>query len=48
MFRATQNDKNRLDIELSGNPDSDDMKIALDELVTKSKGIENAPPQRLR
>lgn len=41
MFRVTQNGKNRLDIELSGKLNSDGMKIALDELVTKSKGIEN-------
>jgi len=40
-FRLTQNGTKRLDIELSGKPNSDEMKIALDELVTKSKGIEN-------
>jgi hypothetical protein len=41
MFRITQNGKNRLDIELSGKLNSDDMRIALDELVTRSKEIEN-------
>jgi hypothetical protein len=41
MFRVTQNGKNRLDIELSGKLNSDEMKIALDELVTRSKEIEN-------
>ena len=32
---------NRLDIELSGKLDTDEMKIALDELVSKSQNIEN-------
>ncbi len=41
MFRVTQNGMNRLDIELSGKLNSEEMKIALDELVSKSKNIEN-------
>jgi hypothetical protein len=41
MFRVTQNGMNRLDIEMSGKLNSEEMKIALDELVSKSKNIEN-------
>lgn len=41
MFKVIQNGTNRLDIELSGKLDADDMKIALDELVSKSKDIES-------
>ncbi|MCD6268644.1 MAG: STAS/SEC14 domain-containing protein [Deltaproteobacteria bacterium] len=41
MFKVTLNGANRLDIELSGKLDADEMKIALDELVDKSKNIEN-------
>jgi hypothetical protein len=41
MFRVTNNGTNRLDIELSGKLNAEDMKIALDELVIKSKDIEN-------
>jgi len=41
MFKVIQNGKNRLDIEMSGKLDSEEMKIALDELVSKSKDIEN-------
>jgi len=41
MFRVTQKGKNRLDIELSGKLNSDEMRVALDELVTRSKEIEN-------
>ena len=33
--------KNRLDIQLSGKLNSEEMKIALDELVNKSENIEN-------
>ncbi|NOZ11126.1 MAG: STAS/SEC14 domain-containing protein [Gammaproteobacteria bacterium] len=40
MFKVTLQGTNRLDIELSGKLDADDMKIALDELVGKSKDIE--------
>ena len=41
MFRVTQDGKNRLDIEMSGKLNSEEMKTALDELVSKSKNIEN-------
>ena len=39
MFSVTKNGKNRLDIELSGKLNSEEMKVALDELETKSKNI---------
>jgi hypothetical protein len=41
MFKVTQNGMNRLDIEMSGKLCAEEMKIALDELVSKSKNIEN-------
>jgi len=41
MFTVIQKGTNRLDIELSGKLNSEEMKIALDELVTKSKNIEH-------
>ncbi len=41
MFKVIQNGMNRLDIEMSGKLDAEDMKIALDELVSKSKNIVN-------
>ena len=41
MFKVTQNGMNRLDILLSGKLDTEEMKIALDELVSKSENIEN-------
>ncbi len=41
MFKITQNGMNRLDIEMSGKLDAEGMKIALDELINKSKDIEN-------
>ncbi len=41
MFKVTQNGINRLDIELSGKLDAKDMRVALDELESKSKNIEN-------
>jgi hypothetical protein len=41
MFKVIQKGANRLDIELSGLLDAEDMKIALDELVSKSKNIKN-------
>ena len=41
MFRITQNGVNRLDIEMSGKLNSEEMKIALDELVLKSENIVN-------
>lgn len=41
MFKVTKNEINRLDIELSGKLDAEEMKITLDELVNKSNDIEN-------
>ncbi len=41
MFKVISNGINRLDIEMSGKLNAEDMKIALDELVRKSKDIEN-------
>jgi len=41
MFKVIPNGINRLDIEMSGKLNAEDMKIALDELVSKSKNIEN-------
>ncbi len=41
MFKVTASGTNRLDIKLSGKLDADEMKIALDELVNKSKDIKN-------
>jgi len=41
MFKVTANGTNRLDIELSGKLNADDMKIALDDLAEKSKDIEH-------
>jgi len=41
MFKITPNGKNRLDVVMSGKLNAEDMKIALDELVSKSNNIEN-------
>ena len=41
MFKIEPNGPNRLDIKLSGKLDAQEMKIALDDLVSKSEGIEN-------
>ncbi|MFC1895844.1 STAS/SEC14 domain-containing protein, partial [Thermodesulfobacteriota bacterium] len=41
MFKIIQNGLNRLDIEISGKLNAEEMKIAIDELVNKSKNIEN-------
>ena len=41
MFKVIPKGINRLDIEMSGKLNAEDMKIALDELVSKSKNIEN-------
>ncbi len=41
MFNVNTREKNRLDIELSGRLDTEEMKTALDELVSKSAHIEN-------
>jgi hypothetical protein len=40
MFRVIQNGPNRLDITMSGKLNSEDMKRALDELVSKSVDIQ--------
>lgn len=41
MFKVIENGTNRLDIEMSGKLDAASMKVALDELVSKSENIEN-------
>jgi len=41
QFKVIPNGINRLDIEMSGKLNAEDMKIAIDELVSKSKNIEN-------
>ncbi len=41
MFKVIPTGTNRLDIELSGKLDAEDMRVALDELENKSKNIEN-------
>lgn len=41
MLKVIPNGPNRLDIELSGKLNSEEMKIALDELVSLSKNIRN-------
>ena len=41
MFKVIPIGKNRLDIEMSGKLNAEDMKFALDELVSKSKNIEH-------
>jgi len=41
MFKVEQNGLNRLDIQLSGKLDAEEMKIALDELIAKSENINN-------
>jgi len=41
MFKVIRNGMNRLDIEMSGKLNAEDMIIALDELVRKSENIEN-------
>ena len=41
MFKVTKNGVNRLDLELSGKLDKEEMKVALDELVKKSDDIKN-------
>jgi len=41
MFKIIQNVPNRLDIETSGKLNTEDMKIVLDELASKSQNIEN-------
>ena len=41
MFKIIRKGMNRLDIEMSGKLNAEDMIIALEELVSKSKNIEN-------
>ena len=41
MFKVIQIGMNRLDIEMSGKLNAEEMRIALDELVSKSKNIQN-------
>jgi len=41
MFKVIENGINRLDIEMSGKLDEESMKVALDDLVSKSKNIED-------
>jgi len=41
MFKVIPNGINRLDVEMSGKLNAEDMKIALDEVVSNSKNIEN-------
>lgn len=41
MFRVIRNGPNRIDIEFSGKLDSNDMKVALDELINEAEGIEH-------
>lgn len=41
MFRIQRTGPDRVDIELSGKLDTDSMKLALDELVRETEGIEN-------
>lgn len=41
MFKVIQNGLDRLDVEMSGKLDAEEMKRALDELESKSKNIEN-------
>jgi len=41
MFKVIVNGTNSLDIEMSGKLNAETMKVALDELVSKSENIEN-------
>lgn len=41
MFKVIRNGANRLDIELSGKLNEEDMKTALDELLSMSENIES-------
>jgi hypothetical protein len=41
MFKVTKNGMNRLDVTMSGKLTAEEMRIALDELVSKSENIEN-------
>ena len=39
MLKITKKSASRLDIELAGTVDADDMRTALDELIEKSEGV---------
>ncbi|MCG6868005.1 MAG: STAS/SEC14 domain-containing protein [Gammaproteobacteria bacterium] len=41
MFKVTPNGPNRVDIELSGKLDSDEMRFALEELISETASIEH-------
>lgn len=41
MFQVTRNGENRIDVDFAGKLDSNDMRVALDELSQKSEGIEH-------
>ena len=41
MFRVIPNGPNRIDVEFSGKLDSEEMKAALDELISKTEGFEH-------
>lgn len=41
MFKVIKKGMNRLDIEMSGKLNAEEMRAALDELVSKSKNVEN-------
>ncbi|MGV8843529.1 MAG: STAS/SEC14 domain-containing protein [Pseudomonas sp.] len=41
MFHVTRNGDKRLNVEFSGTLDSDEMRVALDQLSKKSEGIEH-------
>ena len=41
MFKIKPNGPNRLDIELSGKLDAEEMQVALEDLVRQSEGIEH-------
>lgn len=41
MFKVINHGTNRIDVELSGKLDSDDMKVALDDLISSAKDIKN-------
>lgn len=41
MFKVIRNGPNRVDLELSGKLSSDDMRLALDDFVAETDGIEH-------
>jgi len=41
MFKVIKNGENRLDLEMSGKLNAEEIKIAIAELVSKSENIEN-------